>query len=169
MAKSVRDYLREAKANIEVGDRCMRFAAEALASAIRLGCTQRKAAEAVGKSLGYVNRLLLWRQGGYRDTPFGPEAKAKRERAKVKAKAPISKAARVQPLERNRFTDIGEEIGEAQEMDEEMAEAEAAEVVYLSAAVELEDAFNKCWPKMTADERLDFTQKVLSKNKVRAA
>jgi hypothetical protein len=37
----------------------------------------------VGKSAAWVNRLLKWRQCGYQDTAFGPQAKASRARAHV--------------------------------------------------------------------------------------
>ena len=46
------------------------------------GASQRKIAVTVGKSPGWVNRLLQWRLNGYCDgTPFGSQAKASRQRA----------------------------------------------------------------------------------------
>lgn len=45
----------------------------------KLGATQRQSAKAIGKSRAWVNMLLKWRRGGYRETPFGPQSKAKHE------------------------------------------------------------------------------------------
>ena len=42
-----------------------REAAEYLAEARNLGATQRDSAKAIGKSAGWVNALLRWRDGGY--------------------------------------------------------------------------------------------------------
>lgn len=61
-------------------------AAEKMATAQKQGATQRKIARGVGKSLGWVNRLLKWREGGYQgDSPFGPQSRASRQRARVQS------------------------------------------------------------------------------------
>jgi hypothetical protein len=44
------------------------------------GLTQRQMAALVGRSKAWVNRVLQWEADGCADTPFGPEAKAKRRR-----------------------------------------------------------------------------------------
>jgi hypothetical protein len=80
-AVSIADLLKRAKISIEAGENHWRQAAEDIASASEQGATQRDIAETVGKSLGWVNRLLQWRTAGYPATPFGPQSKAKRERA----------------------------------------------------------------------------------------
>lgn len=54
----------------------------AIAAAQERGATQRQIADAVGKSPAWVNRLLKWRESGYDDTPFEPESKARRQRAR---------------------------------------------------------------------------------------
>jgi hypothetical protein len=60
----------------------LREAAELIAAAQAQGASQRKIADAVGKSAAWVNRLLRWRLGGYSDgTPFGSQSKASRQRA----------------------------------------------------------------------------------------
>jgi hypothetical protein len=66
-----------AKRAIECGERNLRDAAEALGRAQdNHGATQREMAKAVGMSVGWVNRLLKWRQAGYNDaSPFGPTTK----------------------------------------------------------------------------------------------
>jgi len=75
------ELLKRAKSSIRGGETMLRRAAEDLASARKLGASQRQIAEAVGKSAAWVNRLLKWRENDYRDeTPFGPQAKASRKR-----------------------------------------------------------------------------------------
>ena len=68
----------KARRAVEAGEHQLRKAAEYLAAAKKLGATQRQSAKAIGKSPTWVNRLLKWRSGGYRETPFGPQSKAKR-------------------------------------------------------------------------------------------
>jgi hypothetical protein len=80
---TVTELLSRAKRAIESGEIIsLRAAAEDIAAAHEQGATQRQIAEAVGKSAAWVNRLLKWRESGYRDdTAFGPQAKASRQRA----------------------------------------------------------------------------------------
>jgi hypothetical protein len=59
----VDDLLNRAKLSIEAG---VHEAAEDIAAASEQGATQRKIAEAVGKSAAWVNGLLKWRLAGYR-------------------------------------------------------------------------------------------------------
>jgi hypothetical protein len=68
----------KARRAIAAGEDSFRHAAEYLAEARKQGATQRQSATAVGKSAAWVNTLLKWRSGGYRETPFGPQSKAKR-------------------------------------------------------------------------------------------
>lgn len=68
----------KAKRAIKAGEHKFREAAECLAAARKIGATQRQSAKAIGKSSAWVNMLLKWRSGGYRETPFGPQSKAKR-------------------------------------------------------------------------------------------
>jgi hypothetical protein len=83
---TVAELLGRAKREIESGETSLRAAAEDIAAAQEQGATQRQMAEAVGKSAAWVNRLLKWRESGYHDgTPFGPQAKASRQRARVHA------------------------------------------------------------------------------------
>ena len=63
--------LAAAKHEIAAGEKSFRSAAEHIAAAIALGATQTEAAHAVGKTQGWVSRLLAWRKSGYRqDGPF---------------------------------------------------------------------------------------------------
>jgi hypothetical protein len=78
---SITELLNSAKKHIATGENCLREAAEDIAAASEKGATQRVIAEKVGKSVGWVNGLLQWRQGGYQETPFGPAVRASRERA----------------------------------------------------------------------------------------
>jgi hypothetical protein len=77
---SVNELLVRAKQAIGSGEMSLRAAAEDMAAAQQQGATQREIAAAVEKSAAWVNRLLQWRSGGYRDNPFGPESKASRQR-----------------------------------------------------------------------------------------
>jgi transcriptional regulator with XRE-family HTH domain len=71
------DFLDAARSAVEQGHRYLRDAAEALGEAReRHDATQREMAEAVGMSVGWINRLLKWRRLGYQDaSPFGPTTK----------------------------------------------------------------------------------------------
>jgi hypothetical protein len=79
------ELLARARENIEAGERAsklrLREAAEALALTWKLHKTsQRKMAEAVGKSQSWVALLLMWQRGGYTtDSPFGPTTKVERD------------------------------------------------------------------------------------------
>ncbi len=75
--------LRRAKDAIEAGDQSLHDAAAALALAQQdFKASQREIADAVGKSVAWVNRLLQWQRQGFGGTPFGPGSKARRERQK---------------------------------------------------------------------------------------
>jgi hypothetical protein len=77
-ALSIAKLHDKARRAVEAGEHKFREAAECLAAVKKLGATQRQSAKAIGKSPAWVNRLLKWRSGGYRETPFGPQSKAKR-------------------------------------------------------------------------------------------
>jgi hypothetical protein len=114
---AVSELLRRAKQAIESGETSLQAAAEDLAAAQERGATQRQIAEAVGKSAGWVNRLLKWRVGGFSDgTAFGPQAKASRQRAR-----------RVQSTERQKRATTSEQVQAATTRARaETAKAEAA-------------------------------------------
>jgi hypothetical protein len=79
---TVTELLDRAKQEIKSGETSLHAAAEDIAAAQAQGATQRQIGRAVGKSAAWVNRLLGWRESGYRDdTPFGSQAKAARQRA----------------------------------------------------------------------------------------
>ena len=79
---TITELLDRAKLEIKSGETALHAAAEDIAAAQEQGATQRQIAEAVGKSAGWVNRLLKWRESGYQDeTAFGPQSKASRQRA----------------------------------------------------------------------------------------
>ena len=81
---SIAGLLELARREVALGDKQFRHAAEHMGSAEDKGASQRQIAAAVGKSVGWVNRILQWRRSGYRDdTPFGPESRASRARARV--------------------------------------------------------------------------------------
>src|ERR1700720_2749776 len=64
-----------ARRAIECGEKafseCAREAAQCLAEARKLGATRQQSAKAIGKSVGWVNGLLKWHDGGFKaDCPF---------------------------------------------------------------------------------------------------
>jgi len=68
----------KARRAVQAGEHKFRQAAEYLAEARERGATQRQSAKAIGRSPAWVNKLLKWRASGFKDTPFGPQSKAKR-------------------------------------------------------------------------------------------
>jgi type IV secretory pathway VirB10-like protein len=83
---SIPELLNRAKSSIESGVASWRAATEDMAAAQEQGASQRQIAEAVGMSTAWVNHMLGWRRGGYQDeSPFGPQSRASRERARVQA------------------------------------------------------------------------------------
>jgi hypothetical protein len=83
---SIQAHLEIAKKAIASGENDLRRAADHIAEARKQGASQRRIAAAIGKAVSTVNRYLSWHDSGYRDeTPFGPESKAKRQRARVRA------------------------------------------------------------------------------------
>ena len=97
-AKRKQQADREAAAALELelfrldiaeSEESVRTATEHLVEALRLGTSQRAAAEAVKKSVAWVNRLAKWAQAGYPACgPFSAESKAKRKRAAKSVQAP---------------------------------------------------------------------------------
>jgi len=84
------ELLSRGKAAIDAGENYLRDAAEALGLAQQdFNATQREIAESVGRSLGWVNRLLKWRRSGYKEhSPFGPTTKVGRvQHAEQRTKA----------------------------------------------------------------------------------
>ena len=78
MSASINTLHDKARRAVEAGEHKFRQAAEYLAQARKLGATQRQSAKAIGKSPAWVNALLRWKAADYKDTPFGPQSKAKR-------------------------------------------------------------------------------------------
>jgi hypothetical protein len=76
--------LELARREVALGDKQFRQAAQHMASAEEKGASQRQIAKAVGRSVGWVNRILQWKRAGYHDeTPFGPQSRASRARGRV--------------------------------------------------------------------------------------
>lgn len=106
-----------------------RKAVEHMAKAQKKGASQRLIADSIGKSPAWVNRLLRWRTSGYRDeTPFGPESKAKRERA------------RVQAAERTNVPKRSRSRKDQDELDAALAQAKVAQAEAARARAEAERA-----------------------------
>lgn len=82
------EHLSRAKATIAEanakGEPSWRAVAEDMAAAKVLGASQRQIAKAVGMSSTWVHQMLKWRAEGHKDgTPFGPQSKTNRQRAKA--------------------------------------------------------------------------------------
>jgi hypothetical protein len=94
MSASIDKLHDKARRAVQAGEYKFRQAAEYLAKAQKLGATQRQSAKAIGKSPAWVNALLKWKAAGYKDTPFGPQSKAKR----ASVQAPKQKAISPRPI-----------------------------------------------------------------------
>jgi nucleoid-associated protein YgaU len=130
---TVTELLRKAKKAIESGDASLREAAEAIAAAERKGASQRQIADAVGKSAAWVNRLSQWRRVGYRDdTPFGPQAKAARNRAQSvhsaehKKQTPADPAGKKSDAASDARTEAAKAAAAKARADADKAKADAA-------------------------------------------
>jgi hypothetical protein len=77
------ELLARAKAFIDRGEDALRAAAEDIAAARDRGKSQREIAQAVGRSVAWVNRLMRWHRDGFKETPFGPQSRASRRRAQL--------------------------------------------------------------------------------------
>lgn len=133
---SVAALLSRAKASIAgyyLGVTSLRSAAEDVAAAQAQGATQSEIAATIGKSQPWVNRLLQWRTGGYQDTAFGPESKAKRERS-AKYQATDKSSAKPKPSSEARFN------AEAAKAEAAKAKAQAAKAKADAARARSENA-----------------------------
>lgn len=144
------EQLSRAKKAIDAGESSLREAAEALALARQdFKVSQREIATAVGKSVGWVNRLLRWQNEGCVGTPFGPGSKVGRERSK-----------RVQSTEQRapRNGDANDAEASAEKRKAEYAKAEADPETRTPAAAsplyEFKSAVDHLFPKMDHDDRL---------------
>ena len=127
MPLGINQHFALAKADIAAGENKMRSAAEHIAAAIKLGASQRAAAYNVGKSPAWVNRLLKLRKAGYKDSAFGPENRAKRERDRVQsAKRKAEAAADTRTEQQKRADAVAEEVAAQQQQQEARARADEA-------------------------------------------
>ena len=79
---NIQQLLAKASRAIERGEDYLREAARYIAEANRAGATQRQIAETIHMAQSWVNRLIRWHHDGAVDTPFGPQSKRRREKAK---------------------------------------------------------------------------------------
>ncbi len=75
LGESVSELLSIAADAVASGDRSFRVAAENIGKAQEQGASQRQIARAIGKSVGWVNRLLAWRREGCIGDAFGGQRK----------------------------------------------------------------------------------------------
>lgn len=112
------ELLQRARAAIVAGERSLREAAELIAEAQERGSTQRAIAAKVGKSVGWVNRLLAWRASGFLGDAFNRAARKTlhapvqpAEQWKGEAGAAVEEQIRVDRI----FADQQERVRAAQE------------------------------------------------------
>jgi flagellar biosynthesis GTPase FlhF len=122
--RTVDDLLRDARTAIGAGEGHLHQAAEDIASAANRGASQRKIADAVGKSAAWVNGLLQWRLGGYKDTAFGPQSAAKR--ASVQATKHEKPKTDKPNVDRKAATDGEKTRAQTKRAEADKAKAEAA-------------------------------------------
>src|ERR1700752_2957118 len=74
MTPKIAKHLSHAKRDIGQGTASFRSAANHIAAAIKVGATQTEVAAKVGKSQPWVNRLLKWRENGFKEGgPFADD------------------------------------------------------------------------------------------------
>ncbi len=87
---TISNLLDKAKRCIGASDASLKEAAEYIAAATAQGATQDRIAKAVGKSPTWVSRLLRWQHSGFKDTPFGPQAKQARAVRRLRESRPAT-------------------------------------------------------------------------------
>jgi hypothetical protein len=143
----------KARSAIESGEDKFREAAEYLAEALELGATQRQSAKAINKSPAWVNALLKWRNGGYRNTPFGPQSKARRASAVQAPKRPPTSAEQAQA--QTARANAERATAEAQRAKAEATKAQAEfQKARAEAAARMFGAETKRIPKRAREELL---------------
>lgn len=153
------ELFSRAKDAIAAGDQSLHDAAEALALAREdFKSSQREIADAVGKSVAWVNRLLQWKKQGFVGTPFGPGSKARRERQKS-----------VQAPEQRAPSKIDADNGEAstKKGKTERAKREAERKPQAQKALdEFKYAVNQWLPQMDDDTKREAVEYAIAKSGV---
>lgn len=149
--RTVDDLLRDARTAIGAGETHLHQAAEDIAAAADRGASQRKIADAVGKSAAWVNGLLQWRLGGYKDTAFGPQSAAKR--ASVETTKQGKSKAEKPKLDRKPATDGEKTRAQTTRAEAEKAKAEAATARAKAAEAKAKAAEEKSKARKAKAER----------------
>jgi hypothetical protein len=165
-----------AKTAIEAGESSLRDAANAVALAEHdFNATQREIAQAVGKSVAWVNRLLQWQREGCQGTPFGPASKEGRERRKG-VQATEQRASRKTHIAPEADLDDPEASARRrkaeharQEADPETAIAASPTPSSVEATGHLKDAIDHWWPLLDDAGRLEITAHVVNKTEARVS
>jgi hypothetical protein len=153
------DLFSRAKDAIAAGDQSFHDAAEALALAREdFKASQREIADAVGKSVAWVNRLLQWRRQGFVGTPFGPGSKARRERQKS-----------VQAPEQQAPSKIDADNAEASAECKTGGAKRGAKPKSQRALVEFKYAVDQWLPQMDDDTKREAVEYAIAKSKVRVS
>jgi hypothetical protein len=154
------DLFSRAKDAIEAGDRSLQAAAEALALAQEdFKASQREIAEALGKSVAWVNRLLQWQRQGCVGTPFGPGSKARRARQK-------SVQAPEQPAPSNIDADSAEASAEKCKTECVKREAEPKSKAQRTLLDQFKYAVNHWLPQMNDDTKREAVEYAIAKSGV---
>jgi hypothetical protein len=97
MGATIEKLHDKARRAIESGEDKFREAAEYLAEAQKLGATQRQSAKAIKKSPAWVNALLKWRSGGYKEhCPFPRATRSVQPAEHTAARRPPTSAEQAQ-------------------------------------------------------------------------
>jgi hypothetical protein len=163
------DLLQRAKDAIDAGEQRLHEAAEVLALAHSdFKLTQRDLANAIGRSASWVNRLLKWRQSGYKEhSPFGPTTTTGRvSHAKQRASKP-----RRSTIDHDAEASAAKRTAEyaRQEAEHEIAATIAAQTPIsrkyspAQAKGELKFAIDQWWPRLDEAGRSEMTTYFMKK------
>jgi hypothetical protein len=164
----------------EAANKHYRVAAERIAEAQTQKVSQRQIASSVGKSGAWVNRLLMWRKGGYQGSPFGPQSKAKRARQNERSGAPEHDKSRTvksqkqddaeekKPKKANKHitpltANIPYSVGRSADEIKDVARWEDDPDSYgdLLQAWEISHDLHEAWEDATPEDRRRFVREVL--------
>jgi len=163
------ELLKRAKAAIEAGEQSLHDAAETLALAQEdFGATQREIATAVGRSASWVNRLLKWRQSGYKDnSPFGPTTTAGRvSHAKQRTKASKARKARI---ERSVDDDSPDTSAERRKAEYAEKEAKTSPSTVIDPLDGFKSAVDYWFPKMDSNAKCEAVNYAIAQSKVQVS
>lgn len=165
--------LQRAKEAVEAGEQNLHDAAEALGLADDdHSATQREMAKAIGKSVGWVNRLLKWRRSGYTEhSPFGPTTKKARvQHAKQRARASEApKTREPKPAAASADDDDAAASAERRKAKYAKEEADTAPPTVTSPLGGFKAAVDHWFPKMDYNEKREAINYVIAQGGIQVS